>query len=61
MIYCRTAVTDLYGRAGRAWLRTVELSPMGRLQVNLRLELAHVRPLTTAFSEARLQLTARTF
>ncbi len=36
---CRTTVTDLYGRAGRAWLRTVELSPMGRLQVNLLLEL----------------------
>lgn len=36
---CRTVVTDLYGRAGRAWLKTVALSPMGRLQVDLLLEL----------------------
>lgn len=36
---CRTTVTDLYGRAGRAWLATVALSPMGRLQVDLLLEL----------------------
>ena len=36
---CRTVATDLYGRAGRTWLRTVELSPMGRLQVDLLLEL----------------------
>ena len=36
---CRTTVTDLYGRAGRAWLATVPLSPMGRLQVDLLLEL----------------------
>lgn len=35
---CRTAVTDLYGRAGRAWLQTITLSPMGRLQVDLLLE-----------------------
>jgi transposase len=35
---CGTAVTDLYGRAGRAWLRTVDLSPMGRPQVDLLLE-----------------------
>ena len=36
---CRTSVTDLYGRAGRAWLAAVALSPMGRLQVDLLLEL----------------------
>jgi transposase len=36
---CRTALTDLYGQAGRAWLRVVELSPMGRLQVDLLLDL----------------------
>jgi len=36
---CRAAVTDLYGRAGRAWLQTVALSPMGRVQVDLLLEL----------------------
>ena len=39
---CRTVVTDLYGRAGRAWLKTVELSPMGRLNVDLLLELVDV-------------------
>lgn len=47
---CRTAVTDLYGRAGWAWLRTVELSLMGRFQVELLLEVvdaleAHIRSL----------------
>jgi transposase len=36
---CRTAVTDLYGRAGRAWLATVALSPAARVQVDLLLEL----------------------
>ncbi len=36
---CRTTVTDLYGRAGRAWLATVALSPAGRVQVDLLLEL----------------------
>ena len=35
----RTTVTDLYGRAGRAWLATVALSPMARLQVDLLVEL----------------------
>ncbi|PKQ02992.1 MAG: hypothetical protein CVT72_15955, partial [Alphaproteobacteria bacterium HGW-Alphaproteobacteria-11] len=34
---CRTEVTDLYGKAGRAWLATVELSEMGRIQVVLLL------------------------
>jgi len=36
---CRTEVTDLYGKAGRAWLAAVELSEMGRIQVDLLLEL----------------------
>ena len=36
---CRTAATDLYGKAGRAWLQSVALAPMGRLQVDLLLEL----------------------
>lgn len=35
----RTEVTDLYGKAGRMWLATVALSEMGRLQVDLLLEL----------------------
>lgn len=34
----RPPVTDLYGKAGRAWLATVQLSPMGRLQIDLLLE-----------------------
>jgi transposase len=29
---CHIALTDLTGKAGRAWLQVVELSPMGRLQ-----------------------------
>lgn len=36
---CRTAVTDVYSRAGRAWLTTVPLSPAARVQVDLLLEL----------------------
>jgi transposase len=35
----RPTVTDLYGRAGRAWLATVPLSPAARVQVDLLLEL----------------------
>lgn len=35
----RTEVTDLYGKAGRTWLATVALSEMGRIQVDLLLEL----------------------
>jgi transposase len=35
----RTTVTDVYGRAGRAWLATVTLSPAARVQVDLLLEL----------------------
>ena len=35
---CRATVTDLYGRAGRAWLASVTLSPAARLQVDLLLE-----------------------
>jgi hypothetical protein len=35
----RPASTDLYCRAGRASLHTVELAPIGRLQVDLLLEL----------------------
>jgi transposase len=37
--HCRSTVTDLYGRAGRAWLAAVALSPAARLQVDLLLEL----------------------
>jgi transposase len=36
---CRCPLTALYGRAGRVWLATVALSPMGRVQVDLLLEL----------------------
>lgn len=32
-------VSDLYGRAGRAWLQTVPLSPTARVQVDLLLDL----------------------
>ena len=35
----RPPVTDLYGKAGRAWLATVAVSPMGRLQIDLLLEM----------------------
>lgn len=36
---CRTSATDIYGRAGRAWLATVALSAAARVQVDLLLEL----------------------
>jgi len=58
-------VSDLYGRAGRAWLHSVPLSPMARVQVDLLLEMVDVldqrvvRPLTTALSEERLNLSLR--
>ena len=35
---CRTAVTDVYGKAGRAWLETLALPAATRLQVDLLLE-----------------------
>lgn len=35
---CRTAVTDVYGKAGRAWLATLTLPMATRLQVDLLLE-----------------------
>jgi len=35
-------VSDLYGRAGRAWLHTVPLSPMARVQVDLLLDMVDV-------------------
>ena len=35
---CRTATTDIYGVAGRAWLATLPLPPAVRLQVDLLLE-----------------------
>lgn len=36
---CRCLVTDLYGKAGRAWLRAVTLPEITRVQVDLLLEL----------------------
>ncbi len=36
---CRCLVTDLYGKAGRAWLRAVPLPEITRIQVDLLLEL----------------------
>ncbi|PJE19374.1 MAG: IS110 family transposase [Mycobacterium sp.] len=35
---CRTAVTDVYGKAGRAWLTALALPAATRLQVDLLLE-----------------------
>ena len=36
---CRCLVTDLYGKAGRAWLQAVRLPEISRLQVDVLLEL----------------------
>jgi transposase len=36
---CRCLVTDLYGKAGRAWLQAVRLHEISRLQVDLLLEM----------------------
>jgi transposase len=52
----RLEVSDLYGRAGRAWLRTAGLSPMARLQVDL---LHESRSLTGSRCRARLHGTTK--
>jgi transposase len=39
---CRCLVTDLYGKAGRAWLHAVRLPEIPRLQVDLLLEVLDV-------------------
>lgn len=55
----RLEVGDLYGRAGRAWLRTVALSPMARLQVDLLLELADHLSARVARLDRRVQRLVR--
>jgi transposase len=52
---CRTEVTDLYGKAGRAWLGTVELSEMARVQVDLLLELVDQLDLRVKRLDQRVQ------
>jgi hypothetical protein len=49
-------VSDLYGRTGRAWLRTVAQSPMARLQVDL---LHESRSLMGSMCRARLHGTTK--
>jgi transposase len=52
---CRTEVTDLYGKAGRAWLATVALSEMGRVQVDLLLELVDLFDVRVKRLDQRVQ------
>lgn len=56
---CRTAVSDLYGKAGRAWLATVALSPMGRIQVDLLLELVDLLDVRVKRLDQRVQRLVR--
>lgn len=48
-------VSDLYGRAGRAWLQTVPLSPMARMQVDLLLDMVDVLDQRVARLDQRVQ------
>jgi transposase len=51
----RTEVSDLYGKAGRTWLATVALSPMGRVQVDLLLELVDLLDVRVKRLDRRVQ------
>lgn len=55
----RPEMTDLYGRAGRAWLATVPLSPMGRVQVGLLLELVDTLDVRIARLDERVKQLVR--
>ena len=55
----RTEVSDLYGRAGRAWLRSVALSPMARLQVDLLLEVVDTLEARLLSLDKRVQRLVR--
>jgi len=52
---CRTEVTDRYGKAGRAWPATVALSAMGRIQVDLLLEMVEQLDLRIKRLDRRVQ------
>ena len=56
---CRTEAADLYGKAGRAWLATVALSEMGRVQVDLLLELVDLLDVRVKRLDQRVQGTAQ--
>ena len=52
---CRTEVTDRYGKAGRARPATVALSAMGRIQVDLLLEMVEQLDLRIKRLDRRVQ------
>ncbi len=52
---CRAEVTDLYGKAGRAWLATVALTKMGRIQVDLLLEMVGLLDVRVKRLDQRVQ------
>ena len=52
---CRTEVTDRYGKAGRAWLATVALSEIARVQVDLLLEVVDLLDVRVKRLDQRVQ------
>lgn len=55
----RIEVSDLYGRAGRAWLRAVPLTPMVRQQVDLLVEVVDDLTARVARLDKRVQQLVR--
>jgi transposase len=56
---CRCLVTDLYGKAGRAWLQAVPLPEGSRLQVHLLLETHDFLEVRIARLDQRIRQTVR--
>jgi transposase len=54
---CRYLVTDLYGKAGRAWLQAVQLPEISRLQVDLLLEVLDVLDVRIRRLDQRIRRT----
>jgi len=52
---CRTEVTDLYGKAGRAWRASVGLSEMGRVHGDLLLEVVDLLDVRVKRLDQRVQ------
>jgi transposase len=56
---CRCLVTDLYGKAGRAWLQAVRLPEISRLQVDLLLEMLDALDVRIRRLDQRVQRTVK--
>jgi transposase len=56
---CRCLVTDLYGKAGRAWLQAVRLPEISRLQVDLLVEMLDALDVRIRRLDQRVQRTVK--